>query len=243
MKLFQTISKNKAPLKRVALMSSGILALGLLHGCTSQDDKKMTEITVSITNLTANQPMSPTAVISHNDDFVAWEIGKSASEQIENLAESGDASSLITLAEASDNVSSASTGDGLIGPGRSQTITFEIPAKDLDQLTLATMLVNTNDAFTGAMSADISNLKAGKSMMLTGIAYDAGTEANTETAESIPGPAGGGEGYNASREGDTNRVSAHPGVISTADGLLDSALDPSHRFDNPVAKIVISREK
>jgi len=72
------------------------------------------------------------------------------------------------------------------------------------------------------------------------MAYDAGTEANSETAATIPGPAAGGEGYNSTRD-DRDTVGGHPGVISADDGLTGSALDASHRFDNPVARITITR--
>ncbi len=71
-------------------------------------------------------------------------------------------------------------------------------------------------------------------------AYDAGTEANSESATSVPGPAAGGEGYNSTRD-DRNTVGGHPSVISADDGLGGSALNVSHRFDNPVARITIRR--
>ena len=48
--------------------------------------------------------------------------------------------------------------------------------------------------------------------------WDSGTEANSETAATIPGPAGGGEGFNATRD-DSDTVSFHSGVISQDDGL------------------------
>ena len=70
--------------------------------------------------------------------------------------------------------------------------------------------------------------------------WDSGTELNDELAATIPGPAGGGEGFNTTRD-DTDVVSFHPGVISQDDGLATSALSGNHRFLNPGARITITR--
>jgi hypothetical protein len=102
------------------------------------------------------------------------------------------------------------------------------------------MLVNTNDAFTGVNGISIGGLFPGESMTVYALVYDAGTELNSETAASIPGPAGGGEGFNAGRA-DRNFVAMHSGVVTVDDGLLTSTLNESHRFLTPVAKITIAR--
>lgn len=86
----------------------------------------------------------------------------------------------------------------------------------------------------------IGDLAVGESKTIYAHPYDAGTEENTETASTIPGPAGGGEGFNAQRL-DRDFVSAHSGVVTSDDGLATSALDESHRFLAPVAKIVVTR--
>ena len=70
--------------------------------------------------------------------------------------------------------------------------------------------------------------------------YDAGTENNSELSTTIPGPAAGGEGFNADRD-DVNVVAMHPGVVSKDDGLTNSVLSFSHRFDNPTLSVVITR--
>ena len=96
------------------------------------------------------------------------------------------------------------------------------------------MLVNTNDGFIGLNGVDISELGIDESLVLYARVYDAGTEANTETAATVPGQ--GGEGMNAARD-DRDFIA----VVSQDDGLATSALDASHRFDNPAARIVITR--
>jgi len=83
-------------------------------------------------------------------------------------------------------------------------------------------------------------LAVGESLMVATRAYDAGTEANSETSATVPGPAGGGTGFNVVRD-DVDRVSLHSGVVSNQDGLPTSALSDLQRFDNPTARIVVTR--
>jgi len=105
---------------------------------------------------------------------------------------------------------------------------------------LVGMLVNTNDGFIGLNGVDVSGLGLNESLDLKARVYDAGTEANSEAAADVPGQ--GGEGFNASRN-DRDFVAVHPGVISMDDGLSGSSLDQSHRFDNPSARIVVTRTR
>ena len=102
------------------------------------------------------------------------------------------------------------------------------------------MLGNTNDAFTGINSWSLANLEVGATYTTVSPAYDAGTEANTESAATVPGPAANGEGFSPSRD-DTGFISMHPGVVSSDDGLSTSALTVEHKFDNPVIRIQITR--
>ncbi len=128
---------------------------------------------------------------------------------------------------------------GMLAPGASETLQVQ-GFGTRPRLTLASMLLNTNDAFIGLDGVDLSGLGRNESMTLHARVYDAGTEANSETAATIPGPAGGGEGYNTTRD-ERDFIAVHPGVVSRDDGLAGSALDASHRFNNPAARIVITR--
>ena len=60
-------------------------------------------------------------------------------------------------------------------------------------------------------------------------------------AVTIPGPAGGGEGFNAVRDDSNDVVAFHAGVVSQDYGLANSALSANHRFLNPGAKLTITR--
>ena len=220
------------------ILVGGLACSALLLGACGGDSDKQRRFQVSITNLTNNQPLSPLLLAIHNADVEAWQIGQPASEGLEHLAEGGDGALLSQALTDAD--ATVTLGDAPLAPGATETFTVRGNNRDGLRLTVATMLVNTNDAFTGIDSTDLSELERGQSLTLYSHAYDSGTEANTEAADTIPGPAGGGEGYNPQREA-RDFVSLHSGVVTQADGLAASALDESHRFDNPVVQLVITR--
>jgi hypothetical protein len=222
----------------VGLSVCSLLAISACSEDNSKDSMNQSyELTVS--NLTGNQPFSPLAAIIHDDQYSAWSIGEASSVGLEQLAESGGVNLLLSDAVDLD-VLNTETGSGLILPGESETLEIEsIPAANL-QLTLAGMLVNTNDAFVGTSGLALHDLQIGDSLTVLLPVYDAGTEMNTELSGTIPGPADGGEGFNILRD-DVNVVSRHSGVVTNEDGNTDSILDSSYRFDAPAAKLVLKR--
>lgn len=203
----------------------------------------MASFDVTVTNLTNAQPFSPVAVIAHNDGYSVFTIGAPATVGLEMLAEGGDNAMLLGDADADAAVLTTGSGAAPIGPGGSETVTIDVLESDLPGLliSVSTMLVNTNDAITGVNGIDVSGLATGDTWTGRGPAYDAGTEANTELAGEIPGPAGGGEGFNAARDDRLDAVTMHSGVVSQDDGLATSALSGQHRFDNPVVMVRIER--
>lgn len=193
---------------------------------------------VTVTNLSAAQPMSPLIVLLHRDQGSLYAVGTPASVALEHLAEGGDNAALLAETQTNATVQAVVGGNGLILPGGSDTVTLS--GMETGCISFATMLVNTNDAFAGADCMDVSTLMPGESIHLNAIAFDAGTEANSEAAATIPGPAGGGEGFGAERD-DRNFVTAHGGVVTHDDGLATSALGYMHRWDNPVVRVKIER--
>ncbi len=233
------------------------LALGamLLQACGSSSNSNpppppppppppaMASFDVSVTNLTGAQPLSPVAVIAHQDGYTVFVVGVSATVGLEELAEGGDNTALLSEADADANVVATASGAAPIGPAGSETINIEVLETDLPDLliSVSTMLVNTNDAISGINGVAVGDMAVGDVVSLRAIAYDSGTEANTELAGEIPGPAGGGEGFNAARNDRVDMVAMHSGVISQDDGLATSDLTGQHRFDNPVSQIRIER--
>lgn len=239
-------NQNKRNLLKTAAVI--VLALGL-NACSDDEVIKEVEVIVevpepvpdpvdvsyqvTVTNLTNSQPLSPVAVVLHQSGNL-WTVGGVPSVELERMAEGGDNSGLLQLGTVS------ATGAGAIGPGGSETISVTIQDTTDAKLTVATMLVNTNDGFSGLNAWDLSQLAVGDSWTGTAGTYDAGSEVNSESAGTMPGPADGGEGFNPMRS-DTGFVAMHPGVVSADDGLSTSVLSVQHKFDNPSIRIVITR--
>lgn len=188
---------------------------------------------VTLTNLTNGQPMSPAALVLHESGNL-FSVGEVPSVALERMAEGAETEELLALGLAS------ASGAGVIAPGSSETISVTVQDVTDAKLSITTMLVNTNDAFTGLDALDLSEFEVGDTWTANANAYDSGTEVNSEAAGTMPGPADGGEGFNAIRT-DTGFVSMHPGVVSGDDGLTESVLTVQHKFDNPVMRITVTR--
>jgi hypothetical protein len=216
--------------------------------------------TVQITNLTYAQPFAPAAIVLHESGYHAFAEGEAASMGIEVMAEGGNPAMVIEEAMDSTDFLDAQNSGGILGPKTSSDMfTLVVPELDADdlRLTVTTMLVNTNDAFTGLNAADVSNMSVGDSKTFMTVTWDAGTEANTETAATMPGPAagaagGGGEaaGYDPVRDDLADVVRLHTGVTTNAnatdpsrEGLATSVLTEGHRFDFPTSRVVITRTR
>ncbi|MBV1920147.1 MAG: spondin domain-containing protein [Pseudomonadales bacterium] len=230
---------------RTAMVTAAIGTSMLLTGCGSSSSHDSTvdlrTYEVSVSNVTPNQPFSPIAVILHTSGYQAWVDGEPASTALELLAEQGDNSNV--LSDASDHSAylASDSGAGVIGPGNNESVQLEVDAQSGVSLSVISMLVNTNDAYTGINATSLAALESGESISYNAPVWDAGTEDNTEAAGTIPGPADGGEGFNASRSDSSDRVRFHSGIVSSQDGLSSSVLTAGHRFDNPAAVITITR--
>lgn len=221
-----------------------VLASSLISACSDSDDPptKHYHYEVTVTNLTVAQPLSPVAFITHAEDYQVFGVGSAASAGLEVLAEGGDNSGLLAEANAA-NAFDARSSTQVLAPAMQENFSLRLSKRRAReaQLSLVTMLVNSNDAFTHVGSPVLAGLEVGESWSLNGLAYDAGTEANSEQAGSIPGPADGGEGYNPVRDDLADQVTLHPGVITADDGMVNSVLNQAHRWDNPVMRVRITR--
>lgn len=247
-----TIQMNERRLtavsRRISLSAIAIVGVIGLTSCGSSNNDDDMPVVVNqvfeleVVNLTAGQPFSPIAAIAHGGDYSVFSIGEPATAGLELLAEGGDNSDLIQEAETAGAISTVS-GEAPVGPGGTETLMITVSEDDLSGLYLSsvTMLVNSNDAITAAKNIGLEGMEVGESTTLTTISYDAGTEANTEISGSIPGPADGGEGFNAVRDDIVDEVRLHAGVITSDDGLSVSRLTQAHRWDNPVARVTLTR--
>ena len=78
----------------------------------------MATFDVTVTNLTNAQPLSPVAVIAHQDGYAVFSIGAAATVGLEELAEGGDNTTLLSEADADSAVLASASGAGPIGPGQ-----------------------------------------------------------------------------------------------------------------------------
>lgn len=225
--------------------SSSLMSSVMSSSSSSSSAPALAKFSVVVTNLTAGQPLSPTALVVHKPGFKAFAVGTPASVELERIAESGNSTAFLADADANTATFTSGKASAGIPPGMTATIMLETPIMDADKtqlrLTALSMLGNTNDGFTGLNGVDISKLDVGDSMTIDTISYDAGTEKNTESKATVPGPAAGGEGFNAMRDDSPSTVAMHSGVISKDDGNTNSALTSINHWDNPVARITITR--
>lgn len=213
------------------------VALSACGSASNGSDAVVATYTVTLTNVMNAQPLSPPAVILHGNDYAGWAIGSAASAGLEVLAESGSPTDFI--AEATTALGS-NAGTAPIGSGNALTLEVTGEWSEALALTVVTMLVNTNDAYAGTTGLNISGLEVGESLSLLAPIYDAGTETNSETEGTIPGPADGGEGFNAARE-THDFVTRHPGVVTQDDDYAESVLTQAHKFDQGAYVIKIER--
>lgn len=222
-----------------SIIKGSLLSLAvasMLTGCGSdKDDMLPAEYEVSISNMSNFQPLSPVGIIFGSEESF-FEIGAPASLALEKLAEGGDNSELLATGKTS-----ASTQSPVL-PGETAILNIRKDFGDF-KFSAFSMLVNTNDAFTGVNAYDLNDLEVGETVILKTNAYDAGTEGNSEAAGTIPGPADvNGEGFNAIRD-DSNVVHMHSGVVTKDDGLSSSVLTEQAKFDNTVMRVSIRRTK
>jgi len=225
----------------MTLLTSLLSACGSDKSTNVVEPEPMTPVTytyeVTLLNNTHNQPLSPITVLSHDGDYMPWQLGMSASLALEHLAESGDSSMMASDAAVYKSVSDTAP----LMPGATYTVMIETNDEN-NYLSIISMLVNTNDAFTGLKQYDVAGWALGDSATFNLFVYDSGSELNSELAQTLPGPVAGGEGFNSERD-DVDFVARHAGVVTMDDGLTQSALDQSHRFESIVAKAVIKRVK
>jgi Spondin_N len=220
----------------LALVGVALAAAGLLTASAGADDDDTKVWRVTIENLTppgpgapGSQPLSPPLFVVHSTRADVWSVGGIASHPVAAIAEdANNAPAESALAELR-GVRAVFTGTG--GPipsGASRTYTVQTKGK-FSRLSVVTMLVNTNDAFTGLDSHRLSGHRA----VLRRMAYDAGSERNNELAAFIPGPCCG---HPFVRDPEGALIRMHPGIEGVGD------LDPAvYGWEEPVAKITIER--
>ncbi len=216
-------------------MKIKLTLLALLFSTFQLNAEEMAQYEVSITNATYGQTFTPQLLATHNSEVGLFTLGQPAGEALELIAEAGDTGPLTEVIEGvPDFVGFVLTTADLLTPG--QTVTVMINAKEgHDRLTLAAMLLPTNDTFVSLNSV---KLPEQGSMTYRAMAYDAGTEENDQSCLHIPGPHCGGEGeaHSPVADGDEGFIYISNGIHSHGD------LDPKmYDWRGPVAHITIKK--
>ncbi len=189
---------------------------------------------VNITNLVPMQLFTPVLVATHNSSTTMFLPGTAASPELQALAETGDIAPLAALLNADTNVMDVQDSGGLHGPGNTGGV-FVTGSGTFNRLSLAAMLIPTNDAFVGlntTLPAD------GETKVVYAFAYDAGTEVNDERCASIPGPSYpecGGPGSGGAPGGGEGMIVIHSGIRGDGD------FGRNRDWKNPVARITIRK--
>lgn len=210
------------------VLSTCVLSLGLVT--QSSHAGQGFNYSVTITNLTRGQVITPPILITHNGQFSLFTPGTEASPELAYLAEEGNTAPLETLLDTLPSVRDVVTADAPLFPGES--ITLEIRGGlRARQITAAGMLASSNDAFFAVRGAQVFlGKKTGYAS-----AYDAGTEGNSESCDHVPGPPCGSADARYPDEAE-GFVYIHSGIHGVGD------LTPSeHDWRNPVAAVTIKR--
>ena len=191
---------------------------------------------VTITNITSGQAFTPVLVATHKAEASFFELGAAPSPELADLAEGGATDGLQMLLDGlpeyvMDTNTSGITPDGnpLINAGESVTV-YITGNRDYNQLSLAGMLLPTNDTFVAVNSMRLPRNYAA-SMAL---AYDAGSEMNDELCANIPGPQCGGMGEPFSDGLAEGFVHISRGI--SGEGDLNAS---DYDWRNPVARVTV----
>ncbi len=191
---------------------------------------------VKVTNLTRGQSFTPILLATHKRGPQLFKLGRPASDELATLAESGNTEPLSTALTATGKTFSVKTSGPLLEPGMSRTIIIKA-GKRARFLSMAAMLIPTNDAFMALKSVSLPRgFHTAKHFV---VAYDAGSEANDEQCANIPGPVCHGVGPSPDEDGE-GYVHVHAGIHAHgADAVELNAAERDWR--NPVAMVKITR--
>ena len=228
------------------------LSAGVLFALCSQQSIAA-NVTVEIQNLTHGLYFTPIAGVIHSADASLFEVGETASSELQMLAEGGSLDGITTIASALGADMIINPADGLLTPSSSTSATI-VTTQGNTMLSIVAMILPSNDGFIGLDNWEIPTEPGSYNIFIN--AYDAGTEANDELRGSgAPGVAGmpvpmplelliGTGGSGVANSDSNTRVHIHRGNIGD-DSLTDGASDIDnrvHRWLNPVAKVTVTVE-
>ena len=222
---------------------------GIPQSNAEPDSKRGITYEVTVTNLTAGQPITPPLIVTHAKDAGFFTVGEQASSELQQLAENGNLEPLANMLAEKRGVADIIQGTAPLVPandpgetGLAHSETFEITAKGNERfISFASMLVCTNDGFAGIDSVRLPIHQ--KTIFAMG--YDARTEMNTEDFADMVPPCQTAIGVSSDDQGtgQTNPALSEDGIIIPHPGIMgdEDLLKDVHGWTNPTVKIDIVR--
>jgi hypothetical protein len=201
---------------------------------------------ITVANLTSGQPLTPPLAATHRRPLGLFEIGTPASLGLREIAENGNLTPLNDALSEEHNVSEVLIAAGspppiLPGAERTFTISSERGAK---YFSFVSMLICSNDGFTGVNAIRLPD-DVGESVELDAMAYDAGSEINTEDFADIVPPCAGLTGVPSTDQGTgmSNPALAEDGVVHPHSGVagIDDLVPSIHSWSGPVVSVRVTR--
>jgi hypothetical protein len=232
-----------------AALAAAAVALWLAPSALA---RQATSYQVTIENLTSGQPLTPPVAATHHGKNEIFRVGRPASFELKEIAENGNNAPLLDALAASGSVRDVKEAPGgpLVPDGKpgsamfDDVTTFTIAGgRGANRISFASMLICTNDGFTGVNSLKLPRRVGNSTVGLTN-GYDAGTEANTEDFADIVPPCQGLIGVSSGEPGTgssdpallTNGVIAHHPNISGRRDLVRGV----HGWTDPVARVTVA---
>ncbi|WP_028109245.1 spondin domain-containing protein [Ferrimonas futtsuensis] len=209
-------------------------------------------LTLEVTNLTQGIYFTPLLITAHDSQYRLFQSGTDASPELAAMAEGGDISGLVAIANSISAVSAENPAAGLLAPAASTSATLENVTEGM-VLSLTAMILPSNDGFVGLDSWPIPSEPGSYTINLN--AYDAGTEANDEVLvagaggapgtpgmPAIPGTGGGSGATGVTMDEPNAKVHIHRGNLgdTNATGDISDVDSRIHRWLNPVARITVT---
>lgn len=232
-----------------AALATGLTGLVLAPTAFGRDYE------VTISNLTSGQPLTSPVAATHEGKHAIFEVGEQASVGVREIAENGNNAPLLAHLDADPSdrfFDFTESGSGPLVPAGvpgdamfDQQVTLDLEAsRNANRLSFVSMLVCTNDGFTGVDAIKLPGAVGGSKTAFTN-GYDAGTEINTEDYADIVPPCQSliGDSSGEAGTGTSNPALAEGGVIAHHPGIQGgSDLKPAvHGWTDPVARIRIER--
>ena len=194
---------------------------------------------VTIQNLTRSQIITPPVVAMHNASTSLFSIGEEAGPELAALAEDGNPVPLLEALMTMPGVYDSAIGYGVIPPSQSITATVT-SGYGYRFLSIVGKLATTNDSFFAVSGVQIPSppnlfFSPPRSKTVDAPAYDAGSEANSELCEFIPGPPCASHFVHDPAEAE--------GFIYVSNGIqgIGDINAAESDWRNPVARVTITR--